>query len=89
MSKTAEVRAWEEMLTIPEPGYISLAAPPYTDSATTLLADNSIATLWEWLDQNHLAYGSLDDSGNLGTAIITLDGQVTEISANFALAVLR
>ena len=42
-----------------------------------------------WLDENHLAYGALDETGNLGTAVVTLDGQVTQLSPNFALGVLR
>lgn len=85
---TATTGEEDEVLT-PEPGYISLVEPPYAGQPATLLADNSVVTLWEWLDENHLAYGALDEAGNLGTAVITLDGQVTQLSPNFALGVLR
>jgi len=74
---------------VPNPGIISFVAPPYTGQPQTLLSDNSVVTLWEWLDETRLAYGSLDEVGNVGTSLVTLDGQVSEISPNYALAVLR
>jgi len=79
----------EDMPPMPNPGMISFVPPPYTDQPQTLLSDNSVVTLWEWLDETRLAYGSLDTVGNVGTSIVTIDGQASEISPNYALAVLR
>jgi len=79
----------EDMPPLPAPGIISLVTPPYTGQPQTLLSDNSVVTLWEWLDETRLAYGSLDTVGNLGTSIVTIEGQAGEISPNYALAVLR
>jgi hypothetical protein len=76
-------------LPLPSPGHISLIEPPYTGQPRTLLTDNSVATLWEWLDESRLAYGSIDEFGNVGTAIVTSDGQMIELSHNYALAMLR
>lgn len=73
----------------PNPGYISLVAPPYTGQAETIYSDNSITALWEWLDDTRLIYGAMDEEGNIGTAMISLDGQQTVLSPNYALAVLR
>lgn len=70
-------------------GYLSLVEPPYTAEPATLLADSTVATIWEWLDGEQLAYGTLDDEGNIGTAIITVDGEQTDLAATFPLAVLR
>jgi hypothetical protein len=78
-----------EGLPLPSPGHISLIEPPYTSQPHTLLTDNSVATVWEWLDETRLAYGSIDEFGNVGTAIATADGQMIELSPNYALAVLR
>ncbi len=82
-------QAGNEELPRPNPGYISLIEPPYTGQLQTLLTDNKVAALWEWLDENRLAYGAMDETGNIGTAIVTIDGQSIELSANYALAVLR
>lgn len=80
----------EPELPQPNPGTISLASPPYTGELETLVSDNTVTAAWEWLDENRLIYGTLDpESGNTGTAIVTLDGQSTKLSPNFALAVLR
>jgi dipeptidyl aminopeptidase/acylaminoacyl peptidase len=76
-------------LPLPSPGHISLIEPPYSGQPRILLSDNSVATVWEWLDESRLAYGSIDEFGNVGTTIVTIDGQVTELSRNYALAVLR
>jgi hypothetical protein len=76
-------------LPLPSPGHISLIEPPYTGQPRILLTDNSVATLWEWVDENRLAYGSIDEFGNVGTAIVTSEGQMIELSHNYALAVLR
>ncbi len=76
-------------LTTPNPGYLSLVEPPYTAEPDTLLADKTVATIWEWLDGERLAYGTLDEAGNIGTAIVTLEGEQTELSSSFPLAVLR
>jgi hypothetical protein len=84
-----EVSGEEGEVPVPNPGYLSFVPAPYTAEPTTLLADNSVATLWEWLDENRLAYGSLDEAGNIGTSIITVDGQQIDLSSNFPLAVLR
>ncbi len=82
--------AGEQTLPQPNPGAISLVAPPYTGELKTLVSDKTVTAAWEWLDENRLIYGALDpESGNIGTAIVTLDGQSTKLSSNFALAVLR
>ena len=73
----------------PNPGIISLVEPPYTGQPRTLVSGNNVAMIWEWLDETRLAYGSLDEFGNVGTSIVTLEGQITELSPNYALAVLR
>ncbi len=73
----------------PNPGYITLIAPPYTTAANPILIDNSVATLWEWLDDNNLLYGAMDEFGNIGTNLVTRQGQVVPLSPNFALAILQ
>ncbi|MEW5960999.1 MAG: hypothetical protein AB1801_25005, partial [Chloroflexota bacterium] len=79
----------EAELPRPNPGTILLLKPPYTGQPETLLSDNTVVTLWEWLDDNRLAYGSLAEDGGIGTSIVTLDGQTRQLSPNFALAVWR
>ncbi|MDX1522360.1 MAG: hypothetical protein R3264_12095 [Anaerolineae bacterium] len=74
---------------LPRPGYISLIESPYTGDPQTVLTDDRVATLWGWIDADRLAMGSIDEFGNIGTAVVTVDGQVTELSSNFALAILR
>lgn len=88
VSATLE-QANEEELPRPNPGFISLVTPPYTGEVKTLVSDNSVTTTWEWLDENRLLYGAMDEAANLGTAIVFLDGQTRSLSSNFALAVLR
>lgn len=78
-----------DTLPLPNPGYISLVPPPYTGQPQTILTDNSVASLWEWVDDRRLIYGSIDAEGNIGTALITTDGQRIALSPNPALAVLR
>lgn len=82
-------QANEEELPRPSPGFISLVTPPYTGEVKTLVSDNSVTTTWEWLDENRLLYGAMDEAANLGTAVVTLDSQTRSLSPNFALAVLR
>lgn len=79
----------EESLPQPTPGYISLVEPPYTGEPRTLLSNDGVATLWEWLDDHRLAYGNIDETGSIGTSIVTIEGQSTQLSPNFPLAVLR
>lgn len=79
----------EQALPRPNPGYISLVTPPYTGEVKTLLSDNTVTTTWEWLDENRLLYGAMDKNANIGTALVTLDGQQVDLSPNFAMAVLR
>jgi len=74
---------------LPSPGYISFIAPPYTGEAQILLSNNNIGTLRGWLDENRLVFGSIDQEGNLGTSIVTIDGQVTELLPNVAIGVMR
>lgn len=83
------VQANEQELPRPNPGAISLVTPPYTGEVKTLVSDNSVTMAWEWLDENRLLYGTMDEAANLGTAVVTLDGQTRSLSPNFALAVLR
>lgn len=79
----------EQAIPRPNPGTISLVTPPYTGEVKTLLSDNTVTTTWEWLDENRLLYGTMDEQANIGTSIVTLDGQTSTLSPNFALAVLR
>jgi hypothetical protein len=82
--------AGEQALPQPNPGHLSLISPPYAGELKTLVSDNSVATAWEWLDENRLIYGMFDqESGNTGTALVTIEGQQVKLSPNFALAVLR
>jgi hypothetical protein len=73
----------------PDPGYISFLAPPYTGEPQILLSDNSVGALWGWLDENRLVFGMLDESGNLTSSLITLDGQVMELSPNMVVGILQ
>lgn len=79
----------EQAVPRPNPGVINLVTPPYTGEVKTLLSDNTVTTTWEWLDENHLLYGAMDEAANVGTTVVTLDGQSMNLSPNFALAVLR
>jgi hypothetical protein len=83
------VQSDEEAMPRPNPGAINLVAPPYTGEVKTILSDNTVTTTWEWLDENRLIYGAMDEAANIGTALVTLDGQSSNLSPNFALTVLR
>lgn len=89
MSATFSEPVGEEASPMPNPGYITVLAAPYTGEAETLLSDNSVGGLWGWLDDSRLVYGTLDEAGNPGTAVVALDGTVTEISSKFAAALLK
>lgn len=82
-------QASEEDPLYPDPGYLTVLAAPYTDAAQTLLSDNSVGTLWGWLDDNRLIYGTIDEAGETGTAIVTLEGQTTPLSSQVAVGVVR
>ncbi len=71
------------------PGYISLIAPPYTDGPQTLLEGDNISAVWEWVTDDQLSYGRMDEERNIGTSLVTLTGQTTDLSPNFPLAVLK
>lgn len=79
----------EEEPPLPNPGYITVLAAPYTDQAQTLLSDNSVGTLWGWLDNSQLVYGSLNAQGQPDTSVVNLEGQVKEVSQKFAVGVLQ
>lgn len=79
----------EEELPRPAPGYISWLAPPYTGQPETLLSGDGIAAVWEWLDGSRLLYGTMDEMGNIGASLVTLEGQSRQLSPNYAVAVLR
>ncbi|MCL4300337.1 MAG: hypothetical protein KJ077_31675 [Anaerolineae bacterium] len=83
------VQSDEEAMPRPNPGAINLVAPPYTGEVKTILSDNTVTTAWEWLDETRLIYGAMDEAANIGTALVTLDGQPSNLSPNFALTVLR
>lgn len=85
----AQTGEGEAALSRPNPGIISLLAPPYTGQPETLLTGSGVAALWEWVDESRLAYGPMDEQGNIGASIVTVGGQTVELSPNFALAVLR
>lgn len=72
----------------PNPGIISLLSPPYTGELKTLVSDKNVINAWDWLDENRLVFGVLDESGNTGTDLVTLEGQRVKLSPNFALAIL-
>jgi hypothetical protein len=72
-----------------DPGIISFIAPPYTGELKTLVSDKNVITAWEWLDENRLIFGALDENGNTTTEMVTIEGQRTKLSANFALTVLK
>ncbi|HRV95122.1 MAG TPA: hypothetical protein P5526_23390 [Anaerolineae bacterium] len=82
-------QASEEDPLYPDPGYLTVLAAPYSDSAQTLLSDSSVGTLWGWLDDNRLIYGTIDEEGETGTAIVTLEGQTTPLSSQVAVGVVR
>ncbi len=71
------------------PGIITALLPPYTGELKTLVSDKNVVNAWDWLDENRLIFGVLDEQGNTGTEMATLDGQRVKLSPNFALAVLR
>lgn len=73
----------------PDPGYLTVLAAPYSDSAQTLLSDNSVGTLWGWLDDNRLIYGTINEAGETGTAMVTLEGQTTPLSPQVAVGIVR
>ncbi|MCB0162674.1 MAG: hypothetical protein KDI79_00520 [Anaerolineae bacterium] len=82
-------QASEEDPLYPDPGYLTILTAPYTDSAQTLLSDSSVGTLWGWLDDNRLVYGTIDEAGETGTALVTLEGQTTPLSSQVAVGVVR
>jgi hypothetical protein len=79
----------EETPPRPNPGYLSFVAPPYTGSLQTLLADERVGTLMGWLDETRLIVGLIDEEGKPATTVLTLDGQVSEVSPDIAVAVWR
>jgi len=82
--------ATEETPPSPNPGTLSYVAAPYTTDPQTLTANNNIVGIWEWLDDNQLAYGvTTADTFSVGVSTVSLDGQVIDLSANFPLGVWR
>ena len=79
----------EEAMPLPGPGYITMLVAPYTEPAQTILSNNNVGTLWGWIDDQRLVFGSIDTEGNTGTALVSLDGNVTEASPKFAAALLK
>jgi len=75
--------------TLPNPGYISFLPPPYSGESQILYSDNSVGTLRGWLDNDRLIFGSIDRDGNTSTAIVTTGGQVTNLTENVAVGILR
>ncbi len=73
----------------PDPGYITVLAAPYTGQPQTVLSDNTVGTLWGWLDNSHLVYGAINAEGATGTAIVGLDSKMQEVSPKFAVGVLQ
>jgi hypothetical protein len=82
-------QADEDAPPLPSPGYISLVVAPYTDQPLTLLSDSTIGTLRGWLDESRLAFGTIDPAGNVATSIITIGGQVSDLSSDIAVGVFR
>jgi hypothetical protein len=79
----------EDQPPLPNPGYLTYLAQPYTGEAQTLLSDNSVGTLWGWLDESRLIFGQLDEAGQPMTALLSLDGQVTVLTPNVVVGVMR
>jgi len=79
----------EEGFQTTSPGYISLVTPPYTDDPELLLEGDNISAVWDWVTDDQLSYGQMDEERNIGTSIVTLAGQTTDLSSAFPLAVLR
>jgi hypothetical protein len=73
----------------PNPGYLTYLARPYTGQAETLLSDNSVGTLWGWLDESRLIFGQLDQAGQPTTALLSLDGQVTALTPHVVVGVMH
>lgn len=71
------------------PGHIGLITPPYTDGVQTLLEGDNISAVWEWVTDDQLSYGRMDEERNIGTSLVSQAGQSTDLSSNFPLAVLR
>jgi hypothetical protein len=82
-------RGDEQALPRPNPGYISVVTPPYTGEVKMLFSDSTVTSTWEWLDENRLLYGAMDEATNIGTAMVDLEGRSINLSPNFALAVLH
>lgn len=89
ISATLTEPASEEEIPMPNPGYITVLAAPYTGLPQTVLADNSVGTLWGWVNDNLLAFGSINAEGATSTSTVDLTGQVQEVSAKFAVGVWR
>lgn len=81
--------AGEEEPPLPEPGIVTRLATPYTGEPETLLSNNKVGTLWGWLDENRLVYGLIDEEGQQATALVTTEGETTELSPNFVVGVSR
>jgi hypothetical protein len=79
----------EQGLQKPNPGTLNALSAPYAGPPETWLTGNSVAAVWEWLDDARLAFGEMGEQGDIGTTLITADGVTTELSPNFPLAVLR
>lgn len=88
VSATLTEPASEEEMPLPNPGYLTVLAAPYTGQPQTLLADNTVGTLWGWVNDNLLVYGAINAEGLPTTATVDLNGQVKEVSAKFAVGVL-
>ncbi|MDM8527027.1 hypothetical protein QUF58_02340 [Anaerolineales bacterium HSG24] len=73
-----------------KPGYLSMVSPPYSDSAQTILTDDHVIRLWEWVDDNHLAYGvTTEDTFSIGVGVVSLTGETNQLTPNFPLGVWR
>jgi hypothetical protein len=42
-----------------------------------------------WLGNSHLAFGTIDEEGYTGTSVVSADGQVTEVTSDLTVGVLR
>ncbi len=89
VSATLARPAGEEDTPLPNPGYITVMSPPFLEDARTLFSDASVGTLRGWVDEGRLIFGSIDSEGNTGTAVISLEGQVSDVSPRFAVGVFR
>ncbi|MDM8520652.1 hypothetical protein QUF64_11425 [Anaerolineales bacterium HSG6] len=73
-----------------KPGYLSMVSPPYSDVAQTMLTDDRVVRLWEWVDDDQLAYGvTTEDTFSLGVGVVSIAGETDQLTPRFPLGIWR